>query len=164
VFHHESCEVGADTNTAMHPFSDFPIPWETHTPAQQQQQQQQQQQLQYPEPQYQLEHHQQSWPGQQSTQTLFNHGNTTDFIPSWPGTNTLTSSPQASLDWSTEMRPTGSYDVDWYLSQVLHHTPLGPTVSDAGLHVASLPDLEWAPPAEMQSTSSAHSDFGVARR
>ncbi|TLD09595.1 hypothetical protein E2P81_ATG10518 [Venturia nashicola] len=174
VLHHESCENGTDTDTAMHASLGFSVPWGMHTPDQEQQQQQQYQQLHYlqqqhpeqqhPEPQYQLEHHQQSWPGQQHTQTPFSHGNTTNFVPTWPDTNTLNSSPPASLDWSSEMRPTGSYDVDWYLSQVLHHIPLGPTVGNAGLHVASLPDLERAPPTEMQSTSSAHSDFGVTRR
>lgn len=140
----------------MHPFPGFPVPWETHVPDQQQQH--------YLEQQYQQEHHQQGWPRQQHTQTPFIHGGMTDFIPTRPATNTLTSSPPASLDWSSEIHPTGSYNVDWYLSQVLHHNPLTSTEGHGRQHVASLPDLEWAPPTEMPTTSSAHSDFGVTRR
>lgn len=140
----------------MHPFPDLPVPWETHVPDQQQQQH-------YFEQQYQQEQHQQGWPGQQHTQTPSIHGSTTNFTPTWPVTNTLASSPPASLEWSTGIHPTGTYNIDWYLSQVLHHNPLASTEGHGRQHVASLPDLKRAPPTEMQSTSSAHSDFGVTR-
>ena len=152
VPYHQSYESGTGTVDAMFPGFDDSNQWKQEC----------QQQHPLEEPQYQQQEYQQTWLAQQHTQTQLTYDGMNSCVSTLPATLDL-SSP-ASLTGNPDSQVTGPYNTDWYLSHTLHHlNSLDPMVDNGECHVASLPDLEWTPSTEVQSTPSERSGFDVVR-